>query len=250
MSFEKTDAIVIRLVDFSETSCVVTLFSRDYGKIAALAKGARRPKGPFDSALDLLTVCRIVFLHKSSDALDLLTEAKMVRRFRSASRSLPHLYAAYYIAELLAALTDDADPHEELFDAALAAITALDELADVEATVVRFELETLRILGHLPSVDLCTGCGMEIVGEGRVAFGLLTGGVLCGLCRRGLSQVLGVSQEVLQAIRETTGSDQVTPPLDDRVRGELRGVMNHYFSHLMGRRPRMQSFLGATDQTV
>ena len=43
MSLEKTDAIVIRLVDFSETSCVVTLFSRDYGKIAALAKGARRP---------------------------------------------------------------------------------------------------------------------------------------------------------------------------------------------------------------
>ena len=99
MTLEKTDAIVIRLVDFSETSCVVTLFSRHFGKIAALAKGARRPKGPFDSALDLLTVCRIVFLHKSSDALDLLTEAKMVRRFRSASRSLPHLYAAYYIAE-------------------------------------------------------------------------------------------------------------------------------------------------------
>ena len=73
MSLEKTDAIVIRLVDFSETSCVVTLFSRDYGKSNALAKGARRPKGPFDSDLDLFTVCRIVFLHKSSDALDLLT---------------------------------------------------------------------------------------------------------------------------------------------------------------------------------
>jgi DNA repair protein RecO (recombination protein O) len=248
MAFEKTDAIVIRLVDFSETSCVVTLFSRHFGKIAALAKGARRPKGPFDSALDLLTVCRIVFLHKSSDALDLLTEAKMVRRFRSASKSLPHLYAAYYIAELLAALTDDADPHEELFEAALAAITALDELADVEATVVRFELETLRILGHMPSVDFCTGCGVEVAGEGRVAFSQLTGGVLCGQCREGQSQLLSVSQEVLQAMRETAGSNQVTPPLDDRVRGELRGVMNHYFSHLMGRRPRMQRFLGAADQ--
>jgi DNA repair protein RecO (recombination protein O) len=248
MSLQKTDAIVIRLVDFSETSCVVTLFSRDYGKIASLAKGARRLKGPFDSALDLLTVCRIVFLHKSSDALDILTEAKMVDRFRSASTSLPHLYAAYYIVELLDALTDEGDPHEELFEAALSAITALDELADVGATVFRFELAALRILGHLPSVDFCTGCGVEVTGNGRVAFGHLSGGVLCGQCREGQSHVLGVSQKVLYAIREISSSEQVTPPLDDQVRGELRGVMNQYVSHLMGRRPRMQRFLNAAGE--
>src|SRR5690606_28430132 len=81
MSSEKTDAIVIRLVEFSESSAVVTLFTRDFGKISGLAKGARRPKSAFESALDLLAVCRIVFLHKSSDALDLLTEAKLERRF-------------------------------------------------------------------------------------------------------------------------------------------------------------------------
>ena len=87
MSSEKTLAIVIRVVEFSETSCVVTLFTRDFGKIGALAKGARRLKSPFESALDLLAVCRIVFLHKSSDALDLLTEAKLERRFRLANRN-------------------------------------------------------------------------------------------------------------------------------------------------------------------
>ena len=88
MSSEKTLAIVVRVVEFSETSCVVTLFTRDFGKIGALAKGARRPKSPFESALDLLAVCRIVFLHKSSESLDLLTEAKLERRFRAATRDL------------------------------------------------------------------------------------------------------------------------------------------------------------------
>ncbi len=81
MSSEKTLAIVVRVVEFSESSCVVTLFTRDFGKVGALAKGARRPKSSFESALDLLAVCRIVFLHKSSDTLDLLTEAKLERRF-------------------------------------------------------------------------------------------------------------------------------------------------------------------------
>jgi len=53
MAIEKTDAIVIRVVEFSESSCVVTLFTRDFGKIAAMAKGARRPKSAFESAIDL-----------------------------------------------------------------------------------------------------------------------------------------------------------------------------------------------------
>ena len=97
---------------------MVTLFTREFGKIRALAKGARRPKGPFESALDLLGLCRIVFLRKSSDALDLLTEAKLERRFRPPGGNLSNLYAAYYVAELLNELTDDYDPHPELFDAA------------------------------------------------------------------------------------------------------------------------------------
>ena len=106
----------MRLVDFSETSSVVTLFTREFGKVQALAKGGRRPKGPFESALDLLALCRIVFLRKSSDALDLLTEAKLERRFRPPAGSLPALYAGYYMAELLGKLTDNYDPHPELFD--------------------------------------------------------------------------------------------------------------------------------------
>ena len=106
MPSEKATAIVIRAVEFSETSLVVTLFSREFGKIGALAKGGRRLKGPFESALDLLALCRIVFLHKSSEALDLLTEAKLLRRFRPAGRDLAGLYAGYYVAELLDGLTD------------------------------------------------------------------------------------------------------------------------------------------------
>ncbi len=122
MSLEKADALVIRQVDFSESSRVVTFFSREFGKFAALAKGAKRLKGPFDAALDLLSACRVVFIRKSSGTLNLLTESRLIRRFQpqnSGSKSgLSSLYGGYYVAELLSGLTEDFDPAPEVYDLA------------------------------------------------------------------------------------------------------------------------------------
>lgn len=248
MPSEKSLAIVVRVIEFSETSCIVTLFTRDFGKIGALAKGARRPKSPFESALDLLAICRVVFLRKSSDALDLLTEAKLERRFRAAARDLTRLYAGYYVAELLRELTDTGDPHPELFDAAVAALVELDGQGDVPAVVLRFELTLLHWLGHLPSWDRCAGCGLAAPDTPRVAFGPAAGGVLCGKCRAGQRQVVSVSAGVIRTLRkfsdlESDGWRRLT--LDRQQRGELRGLMNHYLNGLLGKRPLLQSYLGS-----
>src|SRR3982074_3056566 len=131
--------LVIRSVDVFETSKVLTLFTRDLGKVAALAKGARRVKSPFQAALDLLSVCDIVVLHKASDALDLVTEAVLVERFESLRRDLAALYAGYYIAELLSDLTDLSDPHPKLFDAAVVTLRHLGDAALRPRRLVRFE---------------------------------------------------------------------------------------------------------------
>lgn len=268
MSLEKSTAIVLRVVEFSETSYVVTLFTRDFGKIGAIAKGAKRPKSPFESALDLLSVCRIVFLHKTSEALDVLTEARLERRFRAGTRDLSRLYAGYYVAELLLELTDEADPHVDLFDAAEATLRELDDpptpvvagqaevapLAfpedstarrpDVESLVLRFELLALRSLGHLPSFTVCSACGSPIAGGARVSFGLLAGGALCIGCRAGQRRVMSVSRSVMDALeRFAEESNAWREGIPVQVRGELRAVMNHFVSHLMGRRPRLHAWL-------
>ncbi|MDZ4820183.1 MAG: DNA repair protein RecO, partial [Planctomycetota bacterium] len=179
MTPEKATAIVLKVIEFSETSAIVTLFSREFGKLSGMAKGARRPKGPFESALDLLGECRILFLRKSTGALDLLTEARLEKRFRPRGRNLASLYAGYYIAELLIELTDDYDPHPDLYDAAVSALAELASDRSVSATVLRFELAALRLLGHLPSFDACAECGKTLPLANRVTFGLLAGGVLC-----------------------------------------------------------------------
>ena len=246
MPTEKTTAIVLRLVEFSETSCVVTLFTESVGKIGALAKGARRPKSPFESALDLLAVCRILFIHKSSDALDLLTEAKLERRFRAATRDLARLYAGYYVAELLQDLTEYGDPHPELYRLADQTLAKLDGTADVPETILRFEIGTLHWLGILPNLETCVVCGRLAATAGRVLFGHEAAGLLCEACRPGQRQVVSLSRGVLETLRQaaTPETEGNLATLDRRVWGELRGLLQQYLSNLLGRPPRMHKYLG------
>lgn len=247
MSSEKTWAIVIRVVEFSETSCVVTLFTRDFGKISALAKGARRPKSSFESALDLLAVCRIVFLHKASDALDLLTEAQLERRFRAATTDLTRLYAGYYVAELLRDLTHTGDPYPDLYDAAEQALAELQGTTDVFHVVLRFEMRALHVLGHLPALQQCAACGCSLPRTGRLLFGQLAGGLLCSACRTGQRQVVSVTAGAIEALQRFAEPDLDrwrTTPLEARTRGEIRGLLGQYICNLLDHRPRMHDYLG------
>ena len=77
MAAEQALALVVRGTDWSETSRITTLFTREFGKVRGLAKGGRRLKSSFDVSFDLLTVCRVVFLRKAHGGLDLLTEARL-----------------------------------------------------------------------------------------------------------------------------------------------------------------------------
>src|SRR3954462_3854297 len=101
MPGEQAHAIVCRITDWSETSRIATLWSLEFGRLRVLAKGGRRLKSNFETALDLLNVVDVVFLRKTSGGLDLLTEARVGERFPRLRTELPALYGAYYIAELL-----------------------------------------------------------------------------------------------------------------------------------------------------
>src|SRR5438309_1704069 len=114
MATEKATAIVLRTADWSESSRIATLWTRELGKVRAVAKGGRRLRSSFENALDLLTVCSIVLIRKSSGSLDLLTEAQVVRRFSRLRADLGALYAGYYVAELLTDWTEENDAHPAL----------------------------------------------------------------------------------------------------------------------------------------
>ena len=157
------------------------------------------------------------------------------------------------LADLLAALTADADPQPEMFDAvetALIALAADPAAADprpaeppavpLPVVVLAAELALLQAGGHGPAVGRCSGCGTRLVPAARSAFGLLDGGALCPRCRHGKHSVVAISTAGTAALRAAAalavGRSGGAVPTEERVLGELRAVMNTFVAHTLGRR--------------
>ena len=109
-------AICIRAIDYSETSQIVTLFTRTTGKISAIAKGSKRAKSAFDGPLEIFSAGEIVFSHRENQKLATLTEFEQKPIFAGLRKNLAPLNAALFAAELVNELTDQYDPHKGLFE--------------------------------------------------------------------------------------------------------------------------------------
>jgi DNA repair protein RecO (recombination protein O) len=246
MPAEKARAIVLRTTDWSETSRIATLWTREFGRVHVLAKGGRRLRSAFENALDLLTLCDIVLLRKTNGSLDLLTEARVAQRFPRLRDDLSALYGAYYVAELLADWTSDYDPHPALFDEAVETLRALGLPGggEVGPRVMRFELTLLRELGYGPALETCAGCG-GTVGEVGLAFSAAAGGVVCGRCQPGQRERRPLSpagREFLRAL--AAPGDDWRRTWDRAARAEVRQVLGQYVTYLRGTRPRLLPYLG------
>lgn len=246
MSSEKAEGLILRVTDFSETSRIVVVMTREFGRISALAKGGRRLKGPFESALDLLATCQIVFLRKSTSGLDLLTEAKLVHRFRPQERDLTCLYAGYYVAELLLGLTEDYDPHPGLYDAAQEVLELFADSRMTPAAVLRFEFVLLREIGQLPDLESCASCGAVLTESRTFGFWVSQGGLICPECQQEDYRQLTIHAGTAAAIQMLAGDSEHAwrrLTLSPQQYKEARQVATSAVSHILGHRPKMSKFL-------
>jgi len=245
MPLEKATGLVLRTTDFSETSRIATFWTREFGKVRVLAKGGRRLKSAFESALDLLTACSMVLLRKSSGSLDLLTEAQVVERFPTLRTDLKALYAGYYVAELLGEGTEENDPHPALYEEVLDTLRTLGTgTVPTALRVLRFDIVLLRELGYVPVLSECAGCHRPLPPAGPLVFSAMTGGVCCGQCRLPAQGQMPLSREGWSALRRLA-EDGNWPNVPPATFKELRQVMNTYVCHLLGRKPRTQVYLEA-----
>jgi len=184
VSTRNDQAVVLRLTEYSETSQIATLFSAQHGLVRLIAKGARRStKKQFAAGLDLLELGEVCYLPPRGDAqLGTLTEWVQRETFTGLRRELLRLHGALYAIELVASLTEDFDPHPELFGALVALLRGLAGPEPAEPLLPRFQLDLLRAIGYEPNLEQCVDCRREVRPGALAFFSAQAGGLICRDC--------------------------------------------------------------------
>jgi DNA repair protein RecO (recombination protein O) len=230
MSAIRDQGVVLARYDFSETSQTVAFFTRGHGKVRAIAKGIKRgTKKRFAVGLDLLNVGELVVTGRPERGAGLvtLTEWRQTKSLVGLGEAVPRLHGAEYAAEITAALTQDWDPHADLFDALISTLARLCDADEPLGLVVDFQWALLRSIGLAPRFDACTLCGRS---ADLTHFSSFEGGMICRHCEPGQIEKREVPTDVFLALRNSELRRNPSGAFD---------VLDYHVAHLMGRRPRL-----------
>jgi len=191
----QTEALVLRAVDFGESDRIVHLLTPAVGRLAAIAKGARRSRRRFPGTLDLFNQLEVTASLRRPAALARLESARLLRSFEAIRLGAPRFALGCYLLELLDRLAPEGGAKRDLarlFAFAEGALDWLDREPPTRRTRVLLELRALEALGLRPELLRCVRCGRELLANvpGRersaptapVPFLIAEGGPACAAC--------------------------------------------------------------------
>jgi DNA repair protein RecO (recombination protein O) len=233
-------------MDLGEADRIVTFFSRDEGKIRAVAKGVRRTTSRSAGHLEPFTLSDVLFA--TGRELDIISQADTLESFRNVREDLVLTTHAYYLAEVVDLLTEDRLENRAVFDALIDGLRDLGENADVRLVLVTFHLRLLDALGYKPELRECVTCRSTIQPE-RNQFSALMGGVLCPGCgpAEATARAIGTSAlKLLRFLQHTDGRQAVSAP--PHVTREAEALLRDYAEHIVERRLRSPALIARVQE--
>ena len=206
----RVTGINLKAIPLGEADRIVTILTREQGLIRAVAKGSRKQPSKWGGRMEPFVVNDLLVARgrwsaqtDPSRRLQRIAQAETLQSFPRLGRSLAHLTAAQYLAEvaLLLALPDQAQ--EELFVLLVEHLERIEQASSAEAVLPLLTHGLYHLLasaGFAPQVQACHSCGGELAGG--AFFSPHAGGLVCAPCRlaQRLSPVAWVSHSVLQAL--------------------------------------------------
>jgi len=240
-----TEALVLRTVEFAETSQVVHLATPEHGLVAALAKGAHRPGGEFQGGLALGAIGDAELSARDGAELELLRRFRRRDRLLGLGRDLDRFYSACYVLDLLRTFLRPALANEPLYRAGTTALKALAlaPSASLSGWVAWLEARAVAASGLRPRLDACAACGRPV--RAPFAFSPAAGGLAHGGCvpagpRRRLTTA---GLEALRRLYTARLPELVAEPLSREAVREVRAIHDVLLPYLLERQPVTLSLL-------
>lgn len=237
-------ALVLRRSDFRESSRIVTVVTREHGRLSGLAKGAHRSDSPFLGRIDFLNEVVATFSPERT-GLRLLERAELVRE-RRALRDSRRFLAASHLAQLADYTLPDERPDPAAFDLLQGGLNLVERcpLSSLGTVVLGLELRHLALLGALPDLDRCSSCAAEL---GTTAFRVDgSPGLACRACAGPGRHAIGSA--VLERLRAlATQNGRSWPDLPTTVPAAVVAPLPAaWLSAATEQRPRLRALLFAS----
>jgi len=240
----RVEAVVLRHADWGEADRLLTLYTRERGKVRAIAKGARRIRSRKAGHLEPFMRVKLQ-LARGRDLL-IVTQADTVSAFLPIRENLVKTSQAAYLVELLDRFTyEDETENTGIFRLLTEALIRLEKENDPWLAIRYYEIHLLDLLGYRPHLFECANCAREITAQDQY-FSAAQGGVLCPACGTNLPGVWQVSMEALKYLRHFQRSDyagvQKARPAP-QVQSEVEALLQHYVTYLLERSLNSPAFL-------
>lgn len=193
----KTQGIIIKRSNFSEADRLFSIYTRDYGKISAIAHGVRKTKSKLAGHLELFYLTDFQ-IHKGKN-IDTVTGANLITRYDNLRNNKELINHTYYISELIYRSTHENLASREIFELTKNIFSVLN-LENKEKMACYFELKLFDILGHRPEVKKCVICLKE-VSEEKNYFDYQSGGLVCGKCLKHKDKAIKIDSNLIKLLR-------------------------------------------------
>lgn len=206
-------AVLLRSVDFGEADRIVTLLTEQHGRVAVMARGARRSQKRFGGALEPFAILE-ASVALGTGEVGRLAEARVIRAFPRLLGSLEAMREAGRALELVRGVAPQREPEPRLLDAVESLLAELDADAHSPGAYARMGLRTLAIVGLAPRLSSCVSCGRSPeVGQASL-FDPGRGGIVCRACGGGPIRLSGRARAwMMEGMLE--GQGEVAPMEDD-----------------------------------
>jgi DNA repair protein RecO (recombination protein O) len=243
----RTPAVVLKRMDLGEADRILTLFTRDEGKVRAVAKGVRRTTSRSAGHLEPFTLSDILFA--VGRELDVVSQADTLEAFRTIREDLVLTTHAYYLAEVVDLLTEERMENRAVFDILVDAFRNLSLQPDAKLVLVGFLLQLLSALGYQPELRECVNCRATIEPDHN-QFSALLGGVICPSCGPQAATARPIGNPALKLLRwtqQTAGRQSINVPAN--VCREAEALLRDYAEHIVERRMRSPALIARVHET-
>jgi DNA repair protein RecO (recombination protein O) len=244
--YNKTEAIVLRQYDFGEADKVITLYTKEFGKLKAVAKGVRRTKSRFGSSMELFSHNNIMLYMQRKRDLYVVTGSNIIRTHRELREDFDLFITGSYIAELVDKLTEPEEPNRRLFSLILETFCQIPK-QDRDVIIAIFVTKFLINAGYKLNLEKCVLCENPIPLTQQKKLSIQQGGVLCPKCQSKDVQAIDVSLLALKYLRNFEIVNLVKVgkkiEIEASIRNELKRVVHFYLSHYLSGRLKTEEFM-------